>query len=123
MKIPAKDLKVERFRATGNGGQNVNRRETAIRLSHLPTGITASSQDERSQGQNYKKAMAELIRRIEEQDAATKKAAVDSFRNAQLTSGRVRTYDFSTNTVTDHRTGKKTRLIKDVLNGNLDLVR
>lgn len=62
--IPKSDLKVERFRSSGNGGQNVNKRETAIRLTHIPSGIMSTSQDERSQSQNYQKALDTLEERV-----------------------------------------------------------
>lgn len=122
MEIPKDELKIEFFRSSGKGGQNVNKVESAVRITHLPTGITATCQDERDQGRNRQKAMAVLVGRLVAARAATHKAALDAFRNAQLASGRVRTYDLSKNLVTDHRRGTKTHRVRDVLDGNLDLL-
>ena len=117
MNLDKKDVKVDRFRATGNGGQNVNTRETAIRLTHLPTGIVATSQDQRTQAQNHNLAWKVLTERVQRHYAGLRKEERDELRN-ELFSGRVRTYNFKTNTVKDHRTGKMYRLA-DILDGNL----
>lgn len=117
-----KDLKIETFRSKGNGGQNVNKVESAVRITHIPTGLVATSQDERSQAQNKKKALAALEERIEAAESAKKAQEINEFRQDQLNNGRIRTYNFITDTVIDHRSGKRARL-KDVLSGRLDLVR
>ena len=117
-----KDFKVERFRASGNGGQNVNKVESAVRITHLPTGLSATSQDERSQGQNYKKAMATLLTRIAEQEATEKAFEKNESRKAQIFGGRVRTYNLITNLVTDDVRGIKKRVAREVLEGNLELL-
>jgi peptide chain release factor 1 len=108
--IPKKDLKVERYRATGNGGQNVNKVESAVRITHLPTGLVAQSQDERSQKQNYNKAMSVLLSRIDEREKREKHDKLNEFRQQALDNGRIRTYNYITKMVTDHRTGKQYRL-------------
>ncbi len=122
MSIPRKDLRIDTYRATGNGGQNVNKVESAVRITHLPTGLVVTSQDERSQLQNKARAMAELEKRLENTKIAKIHARMNAMRNQQQQSGRVRTYDFTSSTVTDHRRGTKTRKIAEVLAGNLDLL-
>lgn len=117
-----KDFKIERFRATGNGGQNVNKVESAVRITHLPTGLSATSQDERSQSQNYRKAMATLLERIAEQKASEDAFEKNEARKAQIFGGRVRTYNLITNLVTDEVRGVKARVAREVLDGNLDLL-
>lgn len=117
-----KDFKVDRFRATGNGGQNVNKVESAVRITHIPTGLSATAQDERSQSQNYKRAMATLLARIKEREAQQKALEKNENRKVQMGKGRVRTYNLITNLVTDDVRGTKVRAAKEVLEGNLDLL-
>ena len=120
--IPKNELKIDIFRSSGKGGQNVNKVETAVRITHLPTGIVVTCQDERSQAQNLARAMSVLEERLNQHKAALLRAKLDKFRKSLYT-GRVRTYDFTKNVVIDYRTKKKTSRLKDVLEGDLDLVR
>lgn len=120
--LNSRDLKVERYRAKGNGGQNVNKRQTAIRITHTPTGIVAQSQDERNQGQNYKLALSELERRVDSFYNGAKQRERNILRQDALNTGRIRTYNFVTNTVTDHRTGKQVKNLTDILDGKLELI-
>lgn len=116
------DFKVERFRSTGKGGQNVNKVETAVRITHLPTGLVAACQDQRSQTQNYKSAMATLQQRIKEHTEFEKHMRKNKFRVEQMNKGRVRTYNLITNTVTDHVRNVKIQGADKVLEGHLELL-
>lgn len=115
-----KDLRIEHYRASGNGGQNRDKVSSAVRITHIPTGLVAQSQDQRDQAQNYKIALKVLTERVDD-GILEKKKAEREFLRQSLNQGRVRTYNFVTKTVTDHRTGNRARL-DDVLDGNLDLV-
>ncbi|OIO65837.1 hypothetical protein AUJ30_00340 [Candidatus Wolfebacteria bacterium CG1_02_39_135] len=124
LKIPAEDLKIEFFRSSGPGGQNVNKVETAVRIVHLPTGLTAASQVERSQVQNRERAMkllqAKLLKLMED----TQIKELDKLRvkvkpewGSQIRSYVLHPYKL----VKDHRTGVETSRAEEVLEGNLDL--
>lgn len=120
--IARKDLKIETFRASGNGGQNVNKVESAVRITHLPTGLSAQSQDQRDQHANKKIALDTLLKRIK---ARLVREALDrrnALRAGQF-AGRVRTYDLQASLVVDHLSGKRTTRVKDVLDGHLELLR
>jgi peptide chain release factor 1 len=105
--IKKSDLKIDTFRASGAGGQHVNKTESAIRITHLPTGIVSESQDGRSQHKNKEIAMTQLLGRIQEQQRLAHEGEQASKRKSLVGSGdrsdKVRTYNYPQNRVTDHR--------------------
>ena len=120
------DLQIDTFRASGAGGQHVNKTESAIRITHLPTGVVVECQDERSQHKNKDRAMKILRSKLYEAEQEKQNAAIAAERKSQVGSGdrseRVRTYNFPQNRVTDHRlTGDvKNFNISAIMNGQLD---
>ncbi len=117
-----KEFKVERFRAGGNGGQNVNKVETAVRITHIPTGLKAQSQDERSQSQNHQKAMETLLKRIAEHTALQKRLEKARLRS-EMNTGRVRTYNLISNQITDNVRGVKMMGARELLeDGNIEML-
>ncbi len=124
--INPSDLQIDTFRASGAGGQHVNKTESAIRITHLPTGVVVECQDERSQHKNKDRAMKILRSKLYEAEQQKQNAAIAAERKSQVGSGdrseRVRTYNFPQNRVTDHRlTGDvKNFNISAVMNGQLD---
>ena len=125
-KLDMNDLKIDTYRSSGAGGQHVNKTESAIRITHLPTGTVVECQDERSQYKTKDRAMQILRSKLYEAEQAKQAAAVAAERKSQIGSGdrseRVRTYNFPQNRVTDHRlTGdNKNFNIAAIMNGNLD---
>ena len=125
-KLDMNDLKIDTFRSSGAGGQHVNKTESAIRITHLPTGLVVECQDERSQYKNKDRAMQILRSKLYEQEQAKQNAALASERRSQIGSGdrseRIRTYNFPQNRVTDHRlTGDmKNFNLQNIINGELD---
>ncbi len=124
IKIPEKDIKMDVFRSGGAGGQSVQKNATAVRLTHLPTGIVSQCQDERSQLQNRTRAMKILRARLFEIALREKQEKEDAKRRAQVGTGerseKIRTYNFPQSRVTDHRIGLSSHNLPAVLDGELD---
>ena len=122
--INPKDLQIDTYRSGGAGGQHVNKTESAIRITHLPTGIVVECQDERSQYKNKDRAMKILRARLYEKTRAEQEAAISAQRKSQVGTGdrseRIRTYNYPQSRVTDHRIGLTLYKLEAVLNGDLD---
>jgi peptide chain release factor 1 len=126
LNIEDKDLRVDVFRASGPGGQSVNTTDSAIRITHLPTGMIVICQDEKSQHKNKAKALKVLRARLFEKAQAEHDAAIAADRKAMVGTGdrseRIRTYNFPQNRVTDHRIGLTTHALDRIVAGEADLV-
>ena len=124
IEINPADIKMDVFRASGAGGQHINKTSSAVRLTHIPTGIIAECQTERSQFQNKDYAMKLLKSRLYEIEKAKQDAAIENSRKSQVGSGdrseKVRTYNYPQGRITDHRIGMSIFQMDDFLNGNLD---
>ena len=120
------DLRVDTYRASGAGGQHVNKTDSAIRLTHLPSGIVVECQDERSQHKNRARAMSLLQARLLEQEQTRQQSEIAESRKVQVGSGdrsqRIRTYNFPQGRVTDHRISLTLYKLDEFLSGNLDMV-
>jgi peptide chain release factor 1 len=120
------DLKIDTFRASGAGGQHVNKTDSAIRITHLPSGIVVECQDERSQHKNRARALSLLKARLTEEQRAKQSAAQADSRRLQVGSGdrseKIRTYNFPQNRVTDHRIGLTLHCLPEILGGDLDVL-
>ena len=124
VQIEEKDLRVDVYRASGPGGQSVNTTDSAVRLTHIPTGIVVTQQDEKSQHKNKAKAMRILRARIYEQERARLDAEMAAERRTQVGSGdrsqRIRTYNFPQGRVTDHRINLTLHKLDKIVDGDLD---
>ena len=124
MDINPNDLKIDVFRAGGPGGQCVNTTDSAVRITHLPTGLVVSCQDEKSQFKNKDKAMKVLRSRLYEMMESQRSAEISRERKSQVGSGdrseRIRTYNFPQGRVSDHRINLTLYKIEAIMNGDLD---
>jgi len=124
IKIEDKDLKIDVFRSSGPGGQSVNTTDSAVRITHLPTGVVVSQQDQKSQLQNKLKAMEVLRARLLDRMIAEQEAARARDRRAMVGTGdrsaKIRTYNFPQSRVTDHRINVSVHNLSDVIDGDID---
>jgi peptide chain release factor 1 len=122
--IPESDINVDVFRSSGAGGQNVQKNATAVRITHLPTGIVVACQDERSQLQNKMRAMSILRARLYEMEEEKRRLSIEEDRRSQVGTGerseKIRTYNYPQSRVTDHRINLSTYNITGFMAGNLD---
>jgi peptide chain release factor 1 len=123
--IPDTDVDIEVYRSSGAGGQNVQKNSTAVRLTHKPTGMVITCQDERSQLQNKLRAFSILRARLYEMEVEKRRSEIDSNRRSQVGSGerseKIRTYNYPQSRVTDHRIGISSYNLPVVMDGDLDM--
>ena len=124
VQINKSDLRIDTYRASGAGGQHINKTDSAVRITHLPTGIVATSQDGRSQHDNRDKAMKALITRIYDKMQREQDEAIGSERKSKIGTGdraeKIRTYNYPQNRVTDHRIGLTIQQLDRIIEGKLD---
>ncbi len=122
--INPEEIRVDVFRSSGPGGQHVNTTDSAVRITHIPTGLVVTCQDEKSQHKNKAKAIRVLRARLKEKMESEKEQEISEARRRQVGSGdrseRIRTYNFPQGRVTDHRIGLTLYKLQDLLNGDLD---
>jgi peptide chain release factor 1 len=124
VQIDPKDLRIDTFCSSGPGGQSVNTTYSAVRVTHLPTGVVVSQQDEKSQIKNRQKAMKVLRSRLYDMEMRKQQEAIAKERRGQVGTGeraeKIRTYNFKENRVTDHRINFTMHQLTDALDGDLD---
>jgi len=124
VKIDPRDLRIDTYRASGPGGQYVNRRESAVRVTHIPSGIVVTSQTERNQLENKESAMSILAARLHEQKRKAQMEKLSGQRKDQIGSGdrseKIRTYNFPQDRITDHRIKKSWHNIEKVIDGKMN---
>jgi peptide chain release factor 1 len=124
VQVSSEDLRIDTFRATGSGGQHVNTTDSAIRITHIPTGLVVSCQDEKSQHKNKAKAMKILLARLLQKEQEEKQAKLDGMRRSMVGSGdrseRIRTYNFPQGRVSDHRINLTLYKLDAVMDGDMD---
>ncbi len=126
VEIDPQDLRIDTYRASGHGGQHINKTDSAVRITHLPSGLVVACQSERSQIQNRARAMQVLRAQLLEQKRAEADAAYAENRRVQVGTGdrseRIRTYNFHEGRVTDHRIGLTLYAINDIMDGDIDAI-
>ncbi|MER2493522.1 peptide chain release factor 1 [Catenovulum sediminis] len=126
VQISSGDLRIDTYRASGAGGQHVNKTDSAVRITHLPTGVVVECQDERSQHKNKAKAMSVLVARIQAAEDEKRRVAEESERRSIIGSGdrseRIRTYNYPQGRITDHRINLTLYRLNEVVEGDLDAV-
>ena len=123
IEVESKDIRIDTYRASGAGGQHVNKTDSAVRITHLPTGVVVACQDERSQFQNKDKAMRLLKTKLYEKQVEDRQKAESQNRKLQVGSGdrsqKIRTYNFPQSRVTDHRINLTLYTLDDILQGDI----
>jgi peptide chain release factor 1 len=124
VQIDERDLKIDTYRSSGAGGQHVNTTDSAVRITHMPTGTVVACQDERSQHKNREKAMRLLLAKMAEEQRRKNELQMSSLRSTQVGSGdrseRIRTYNYPQNRITDHRIDLTLYKLDRIMEGDLD---